>query len=195
LNADITTLPTGTATVILFCTELLDANNFKGTLASGFQANDPSADFPDPDKYRSASGTLLHEMIHAIDTGTYQDQGNDQVGDNIFPDSNAAYGFNRCALLAQTHQSNALVNPDGYRIFAEMCMSSNTRWGMPKPPQAATPAPGRKRSVIGRDAPRLSLGERRAAGPGGHVPGPLDSADAGAMRLDYLGHDLEWSAS
>jgi hypothetical protein len=129
-------LPSGYATVVLFCTELLDAKNFMGTLASGFQANIPSADFPDPDKYRSASGTLLHEMIHAIDTNTYQDQRNTNFDSDIFPDGNAAYGFNRCALLSQKYQSKALINPDGYRIFAEMCMSSATSWGMPKPPNA-----------------------------------------------------------
>lgn len=185
-GADVTALPTGTAKAILFCTALLDSNGFKGILSSGFAATDPEEKFPDPDKYRSASGTLLHEMIHAIDTDKYQDQRDP----DLFKDNFAAYGFNRCAALAKTSQSKALVNPDGYRIFAEMCMSSDTRWGAPKPPKAVTPPPSKKRSLVSRDAPRLSAAERRAAGP---LLGPPMS-DAGAMKMDYLADHLGWSS-
>ncbi|KAI1320667.1 hypothetical protein F5Y16DRAFT_82452 [Xylariaceae sp. FL0255] len=147
--------PTGTAKGILLCTTLMDSNGYRGTLPAGFSATLPSPDFPVPDQYRSAAGTLIHEMIHATDPGKYQDQ----KDSSLFGDNNAAYGFNRCALLATKAQSQAFVNPDGYRIFAEMCMSPNTRWGAPKPPNTAAP-PGKKRS-IDRDGPRLNVAQRR----------------------------------
>lgn len=181
-GAGLGTMPTGRAIGVLFCAALLQSNGYKGTLALSFSANVPSADFPDPDQYRSASGTLLHEMIHAVDTNTYQDQKNE----DLFGDDNAAYGFNRCGLLAEKAQSQALVNPDGYRIFAEMSMSSGTRWGAPKPPGASAP-PSKKRS-LGLDRPRLTIAQRRAAGA---LVGPPMSA-AGAMQMDFASH-LGWS--
>lgn len=181
-GADQTTTPTQTAIGVLFCAALLDSNGYKGTLDLSFTANVPTAEFPDPDRYRSASGTLLHEMIHAVDTNTYQDQRNS----DLFSDNNAAYGFNRCALLAEKSQAQALVNPDGYRIFAEMSMSSATRWGSPKPPTAAAP-PSKKRSLVGRDEPRLTVAQRRS--PGALLGPPM--SDAGAIEMDYAGQ-LGW---
>lgn len=38
------------------------------------------------------------------------------------------YGFDKCVNLADKNQAAALINPDNYRIFAEMSMSPATRW-------------------------------------------------------------------
>jgi hypothetical protein len=129
------TTSTGTVTGILFCAKLLQgsAQVPYGTLANPLNAPDAS----NPDQYRSAAGTLLHEMVHAIDPTRYRDQtspGSIGTGRNT-------YGVNPCMALADTNQASALLNPDNYRIFAEMSMSPGTRWSMALPPGAA-PLPG-----------------------------------------------------
>ena len=49
---------------IIFCTNQFTPA-YKGTLTLGYSV---TGDFPNPDTYKSASGTILHEMIHAINT-------------------------------------------------------------------------------------------------------------------------------
>lgn len=51
--------------------------------------------------------------------------------DPSFKDGIAAYGVSKCMYLAKNQQAAALVNPDNYRIFAEMSMSPKTVWQPP----------------------------------------------------------------
>lgn len=44
-----------------------------------------------------------------------------------------ARGFTKCTLLAQNSPSKALLNPDNYRVFAEMSFASGTRFGATSP--------------------------------------------------------------
>ena len=41
--------------------------------------------------------------------------------------------FNQCLNLANTNPAGALINPDNYRIFAEMSLSPATKWKAPPP--------------------------------------------------------------
>ncbi|KAF4963514.1 hypothetical protein FSARC_8481 [Fusarium sarcochroum] len=97
----------------------------KGVLTLNY---DVPGENPNPDDFSSAAGTILHEMVHAIDTNTYQDQ-----RDPIFK-GQAAYGFSRCYYMAKERLEDAFKNPDNYAVFAEMCMSPETRWKMPQSP-------------------------------------------------------------
>lgn len=42
-----------------------------------------------------------------------------------------AGGFSSCVNLAKTNLLRALINPDNYRVFAEMSMSPSTSWRAP----------------------------------------------------------------
>lgn len=55
----------------------------------------------DPDMYRSASGTLLYEMVHAINQDGYVDQ----KDKDLFGQGVAARGYTKCATLAKNNQS------------------------------------------------------------------------------------------
>lgn len=50
---------------VVLCTRLLTQFGFKGVLPIDFE---PDEDKPNPNNYGSAAGTLVHEMIHAIQT-------------------------------------------------------------------------------------------------------------------------------
>ncbi|KAF4470858.1 hypothetical protein FALBO_2230 [Fusarium albosuccineum] len=108
---------------ILLCTNQI-SNDWKGALSLGYS---PGGSDPNPNDYKSAAGTALHEMIHAVDMNKYLDQTSPHFGEG-----KVAYGFNRCYYLAMTEPKIALMNPDNYRVFAEMCMSPATRWVAPK---------------------------------------------------------------
>ena len=47
-------------------------------------------------------------------------------------------------ILAKNNQAPALVNPDNFRVSAEMVTSPDTRWGIPTPVGQAAPL-GKKR--------------------------------------------------
>jgi hypothetical protein len=49
------------------------------------------------------------------------------------PQESLSYGFNKCVELAKDNPANALINPDNYRLFAEMSMSPATVWTAAKP--------------------------------------------------------------
>lgn len=51
--------------------------------------------------YRSASGTLLYEMVHAINQDGYVDQ----KDKDLFGQGVAARGYTKCATLAKNNQS------------------------------------------------------------------------------------------
>ncbi|KAI1760930.1 hypothetical protein GGR53DRAFT_525566 [Hypoxylon sp. FL1150] len=77
--------------------------------------------YSSPDDYMSLAGTLIHEITHVVGRTqgrTYRDH---------------EYEFNRCLDLARTRRQDALINPDNYRIYAEMSMSPETRWGAKNP--------------------------------------------------------------
>lgn len=54
----------GSVNGILFCTNQF-TSDYHGMLNLDYST---SGSPPNPDDYKSASGTILHEMIHAIDT-------------------------------------------------------------------------------------------------------------------------------
>ncbi|KAL4947909.1 hypothetical protein BDW69DRAFT_189757 [Aspergillus filifer] len=108
---------------ILICTNQITPSRYKATLDLGFTV---SGNKGVSDDYKSIAGTILHEMVHATNVDKYQDQFN-----VAFPDGYAAYGASRAMYLATHDQQAALVNPDNYRIFAEMSMSPKTAWQAP----------------------------------------------------------------
>jgi hypothetical protein len=168
---------------VLICFPNFPAN-YEGTLTLGFTPAGGSG--ADPDSVRTVAGTILHEMVHVLNTGVYQDQRNP----TLFGDDNAAYGFTRAAWLAKNDQEDAQRNPDNYRIFAEMGMSPGTRWGAPKPPGKTLPAaPSTKKragvSVVERDEPKRTALERRTS------PNPRA---LGVVQMNYAG-ELGWDSS
>ncbi|KAF4975546.1 hypothetical protein FZEAL_7692 [Fusarium zealandicum] len=108
---------------ILFCSNQF-GSDWKGALTLGYPTEGKD---PDPNHYKSAAGTILHEMIHAVDMNTYLDHTSPH-----FAEGQVAYGFNRCYYLALSEPKRALMNADNYRVFAEMCMSPATTWGAPR---------------------------------------------------------------
>jgi hypothetical protein len=52
--------------------------------------------------------------------------------------ADVAYAFNECVNLANTEPATSLINPDNYRVFAEMSMSPVTKWTAKKPGAAAS---------------------------------------------------------
>ncbi|KAM0426350.1 hypothetical protein ACHAPT_008391 [Fusarium lateritium] len=87
--------------------------------------------------YNSVAGTLLHEMVHVVGhardprpppIGGYKDRAAGFLrqfrlgrGKRLYPDG-GEYDATR---------DERLHNPDGYRLFAEMCRSPDTQWGFP----------------------------------------------------------------
>ena len=55
-------------------------------------------------------------------------------------------------ILAKNNQAQALVNPDNFRVFAEMVTSPDTRWGIPTPVGQAAPPGKKRRSSLGDPA-------------------------------------------
>ncbi|KAH6886289.1 hypothetical protein B0T10DRAFT_550072 [Thelonectria olida] len=91
------------------------------TLAKGFATEKKGSNkYPYAGDYNSISGTLLHEMTHVV--GRFRDK-------MKYPDP--ATGFQEGNELAKKDLAAALINPDTYRVFSEISMSPNTRWGMP----------------------------------------------------------------
>ncbi|KAH8666485.1 hypothetical protein BX600DRAFT_511414 [Xylariales sp. PMI_506] len=109
----------------LLCTNQLPSA-MQGTLSEGYTTSDSK---PNPDDYRSVSGTIIHEMMHLLSNSYYDKESAD------FPDDadigQVAYYAARCGYLALKDIASAITNPDNYRIFAEMAFSPSTRWGAP----------------------------------------------------------------
>ncbi|KAI1778975.1 hypothetical protein F4818DRAFT_437776 [Hypoxylon cercidicola] len=110
---------------IILCPERYKENKITvvPTLDQGFTATPSNGNkFASPNDYISLVGTLVHEMVHVVGRSqgtTYTDQ---------------AYAFNKCFELGKSNQAAALINPENYRVFAEMSMSPKTKWG-PKNPK------------------------------------------------------------
>ncbi|KAL6407526.1 hypothetical protein AUP68_08545 [Ilyonectria robusta] len=86
--------------------------------------------------YHSLSGTLLHDMVHVVGHardprpppagGCFRDQYKLARGVPTDPSGNPD----------KAAHEQMLHNPDGYRLFAEMCRSPDTAWGYPDAPPA-----------------------------------------------------------
>ncbi|RDW92916.1 uncharacterized protein DSM5745_00238 [Aspergillus mulundensis] len=111
-------------TAILLCVQ--NQLMYKPTLELGFTVSDNKGI---ADEYESVSGTIVHEMVHALNTHMYWDQTHPDFPNDGLP----GYGFDKCMILATKSPQQALVNPDNYRIFAEMCMSPKTEWQPAEP--------------------------------------------------------------
>ncbi|KAI5457549.1 hypothetical protein BGZ63DRAFT_394954, partial [Mariannaea sp. PMI_226] len=87
----------------------------------GYQATKTGSNkYPYIGSYNSISGTVIHEMTHVVG----------RVRDNkkyLDP----AVGFILAVDLGKEDVNRALINPDSYRLFAEMSMSPDTEWGIP----------------------------------------------------------------
>ncbi|KAM7185429.1 hypothetical protein V8F20_011801 [Naviculisporaceae sp. PSN 640] len=121
-------------TAIILCPE----NHTPGRIRAGVLPLDYATDEerPDPDKYRTASGTILHEMVHAVDPDTYEDQASRARPPNF---AGVAYGYDKSWMLAQNERNVCFVNPDNYYVFAQMSLANKkTRWSAPKNPNKAT---------------------------------------------------------
>ncbi|KAE9365572.1 hypothetical protein N431DRAFT_518986 [Stipitochalara longipes BDJ] len=105
---------------IILCTN--QQEGLKGILTQGFTT---TADTATPNKWLSASGTLVHEMAHVVGHAR---------GQTWIDDS---YYFDECVNLAQTRPADTLKNPDNFRIFSDMSMSPTTEWKAPNPAPAA----------------------------------------------------------
>ncbi|KPM46356.1 hypothetical protein AK830_g185 [Neonectria ditissima] len=108
---------------IILCPNVWENDGLKvfATLDEGYGAEKEAPNqYPYIGHYNSISGTLLHEMVHVVgrvrENKKWEDPG---------------VGFKLATKLAKDSQTTALINPDTYRIFAEMSMSPATRWGMP----------------------------------------------------------------
>ncbi|KAK4240187.1 hypothetical protein C8A03DRAFT_31755, partial [Achaetomium macrosporum] len=109
--------------VIVFCMRNHLAR-LKGVLGLNYKPSDGL--FPDPDKYSSGAGTILHEMFHLLGLD-FADKESEYF-------SGPAYGYARVVKLAEKDQEDAFKNPDNYRVFAEMSMADpSTRWAATKP--------------------------------------------------------------
>ncbi|PMD33048.1 hypothetical protein L207DRAFT_590119 [Hyaloscypha variabilis F] len=117
-------------------------------LKQNFQPPKP----PVSDFSTSVAGTLLHEMAHVVGrskkiNGRWADQ---------------ASGFNQCVSLAKSKPDQALINPDSYRIFAEMNMSPATEWRARKSKDTAPTGPSGSAGPSGPGPKKPGGSSRRA---------------------------------
>ncbi|KAK0099299.1 hypothetical protein ONS96_008530 [Cadophora gregata f. sp. sojae] len=78
-------------------------------------------------------------MVHVVGLSRYLDYAD---GPLEADPKDMNYGYTKCVNLADKDQAAALINPDNYRLFAEMSMSPKTEWVAADPvPAAANPVP------------------------------------------------------
>ncbi|KAF4995354.1 hypothetical protein FDECE_12846 [Fusarium decemcellulare] len=118
---------------VILCPNQFEASGYRvhATLDAGYTAQAlDGMTVPYPAHYNSVAGTLLHEMVHVV--GHARDERPPPAGGY----HDHAAGFRAQYNLARggASREQKLFNPDGYRIFAEMCRSPATGWGRPSPP-------------------------------------------------------------
>jgi hypothetical protein len=74
-------------------------------------------------------------MAEVLAPNVSRDNKNAKERPHVYTRTGADTGtlFNQCLNLADTNPAAAAINPDNYRIFAEMSMSPVTKWKAPPP--------------------------------------------------------------